>query len=189
MERRRDIALFPIPLSTFSQKLFRVVREYDFCKGGGGNCALTLARLPVAHGQVVGSARQLGTNGPEFGADEEDGEGAQRLQHGWRLVNGHNVKCIVNSQSVQTARWQHKLFSQTLFKLSDEASLTLLPGMLEIEIVTSHMMGDNVIRQGIMINKICDLCDARTFHQAQGLLATPDEFFFGHHEELDFEPE
>ncbi|KAJ1617917.1 hypothetical protein T492DRAFT_1132649 [Pavlovales sp. CCMP2436] len=131
------------------------------------------------------SARQLGTNGPEFGADEEDGEGAQRLQHGWRLVNGHNVKCIVNSQSVQTARWQHKLFSQTLFKLSDEASLTLLPRMLEIEIVTSHMMGDNVIRQGIMINKICDLCDARTFHQAQGLLATPDEFFFGHHEELD----
>ncbi|KAJ1628324.1 hypothetical protein T492DRAFT_841714 [Pavlovales sp. CCMP2436] len=129
-----------------------------------GNCALTLARSSVTHGQVVGSAWQLGTNGPEFGADEEDGEGALRLQHGWRLVNGHNVKCIVNSQSVQTARWQHKLFSQALLKLSDEPSLTLLPGMLEIEIVTSQILGDNVMRQGIMVNKIWDLCDASAFH-------------------------
>ncbi|KAJ1640875.1 hypothetical protein T492DRAFT_831864 [Pavlovales sp. CCMP2436] len=119
-----------------------------------GICALILARSLVAHDQVVGSARQLGTTGPEFG---DDYKGALRLQHGCRLVNGHDVKCIVNSQSVQTARWQPKLFSQTLFKLSVEASLTLLPGTLEVEIFTLPMTGDNVIRQKIMVNQIWDL--------------------------------
>ncbi|KAJ1635355.1 hypothetical protein T492DRAFT_966611 [Pavlovales sp. CCMP2436] len=151
-----------------------------------GICALTLARSPVVHDQFVRSARQLGANGPEFG---DDYKGALRLQHGWRLVNGHDVKCIINSQSVQVARWQHELFSQTTFKLSDETSLTLLPDMLKTEIVTMPMTGDNVIRQKIIINKIWDLGDASAFHQAQGLLATPDELFFGHDEELNSESE
>ncbi|KAJ1623364.1 hypothetical protein T492DRAFT_845566 [Pavlovales sp. CCMP2436] len=97
-----------------------------------GNCALTLARSPVAHDQVVGSARQLGTNGPEFG---DDYKGALRLQHGWRLVNGHDVKCIVNSQSVQVARWQHEIFSQTMghYEDSEVVVWAYLDGHMELD--------------------------------------------------------
>ncbi|KAJ1628386.1 hypothetical protein T492DRAFT_1018654 [Pavlovales sp. CCMP2436] len=150
-----------------------------------GNCALTLARSPVARGQMVGNARQLGANGSIFG--EASGAGALGLQHRTltRAADGHELLFIVNSQSVQSARY--KLFSKTLLKLSDKASLALLPGMLDIELYTSPIADNGAFGQSIIVNKIWDLGDASAFHQAQDLLATPDEFFFGHEEDLDSE--
>ncbi|KAJ1636051.1 hypothetical protein T492DRAFT_1141323 [Pavlovales sp. CCMP2436] len=108
-----------------------------------GNCALTLARSPVARGQVVGSARQLGANGSIFG--DEPGPGALGLQHRTLTCagDGHELLFIVNSQSVQSARWQYKIFSTTLLKLSDPVSLTLLPGMLEIKLYSSPIADDD----------------------------------------------
>ncbi|KAJ1640937.1 hypothetical protein T492DRAFT_831659 [Pavlovales sp. CCMP2436] len=148
-----------------------------------GYVAVTLARSPVEWKLVVATARQMGTNGAHFG-DVPD-PGALGLQHCslTHVTTGQELLCTVNSQTVESARWQHEFFSRSLKPLSDEQLMA--HGEMKIKLYTSPANAEASFGQCVIVEEMWDLEASHVFHashHAPSPSVTPEDFFHGHEE-------